>query len=491
MTASPQIHSKHSEKAKCFSAKLSMSLAASVLLAFFAFTVMFATVSCGGKGKGNSAAGEAGADTIFPDTLHAVTLYGPTSFFIYRGDSMGYNYTLLRNLCETHRSVLDLKVARNLHHAIEMLDSGKVQLIAYEVPITEHYRPLVDPCGPEVYTSQVLVQPKIKGNAQITDVTQLVGRDVYVEEDSKYFRRLQNLNDELGGGIRIHTVSTDTLGDEDLIRMVSDGRLPMTVVDSDIAALNDTYFHDLDIELNVSFPQRHSWAVSPGDVTMAAFVNKWFDSNGPQEINRELLRLYYEQTKTSPNTQFDFGKGYISKYDNLFKKYAPGIDWDWRLLAAQSYAESKFNPNARSWVGARGLMQIMPRTGRGYGAPLRSLNNPETSVKVAAKLLKDLDRYLLDYVPNDKERVKFVIGAYNVGIAHVYDAIRLAEKYGLDPRKWDGNVEKALLMKSNPKYYNDPVVKYGYCRGSETSAYVKRIINFYDDAKRQIPQNDA
>lgn len=448
-------------------------------------------MSCGGKGGEGKSGAIAVGDTVFPDTLHAVTLYGPTSFFIYRGDSMGYNYALLKNLCETHGAKLDLRIARNLAHAIEMLDSGKVQLIAYEVPITEHYRPLVDPCGPEIYTSQVLVQPKVRGKAQISDVTELVGRDVYVEEDSKYYRRLQNLNEELGGGIRIHTVPTDTIGDEDLIRMVSDGRLPMTVIDSDIAALNDTYFHDLDIDLAVSFPQRHSWAVSPGDVTMAAFVNKWFDRSGPQEINRELLRLYYEQTKTSPNTKFDFAKGYISKYDNLFKKYAPGIDWDWRLLAAQSYAESKFNPNARSWVGARGLMQIMPRTGRGYGAPLKSLNNPETSVRVATRLLKDLDRYLLDYVPNDKERVKFVIGAYNVGIAHVYDAIRLAEKYGLDPRKWDGNVEKALLMKSNPKYYNDPVVKYGYCRGSETSAYVKRIINFYDDAKRQIPQDDA
>jgi len=105
---------------------------------------------------------------------------------------------------------------------------------------------------------------------------------------------------------------------------------------------------------------------------------------------------------------------------------------------------------------------------------------------VATKLISDLDRYLLKYVPNDKERIKFVIAAYNVGIAHVYDAIALAQKYGYDPQVWDGNVAQAILMKMNPKYYNDPVVKYGYCRGTETVEYVKNISNFYEQARREI-----
>ena len=82
--------------------------------------------------------------------------------------------------------------------------------------------------------------------------------------------------------------------------------------------------------------------------------------------------------------------------------------------------------------------------------------------------------------------LKFVIAAYNVGIAHVYDAIALAKKYNLDPQRWDGNVEKAILMKMNPKYYNDPVTRYGYCRGTETVAYVKRITDFYEHARREI-----
>ncbi|MBD5163252.1 MAG: transglycosylase SLT domain-containing protein [Bacteroidales bacterium] len=439
----------------------------------------FAIVSCSGHNADS-------AEATSSDTLKVVTLYGPTSYFIYKGDPMGYDYTLVDSLARSMGKALDLKVATSLSQAVAMLDSGKVDLIAYEVPITGHYKQYALPCGPENYTTQVLVQPKVKGAPAITDVAQLVGKEVYVESDSKYLRRLNHLNDELGGGIQIHEVNGDSIITEDLVQMVSDGKIPMAIVDSDIARLNSTYFPDLDVSLEVSFPQRAAWAVAPDNKELADQIDSWFASDSSRRTNEELLKRYYEQTKYRPTVKFDFAKGYISKYDDLFKKYAPEVGWDWRLLAAQAYTESRFKPNARSWVGARGLMQIMPSTARGYRTSVSQLGNPETSLKVATKLINDLDSYLVKYVPNDKERLKFVIAAYNVGIAHVYDAIALAKKYDLDPQKWDDNVEKAILMKMNPKYYNDPVVKYGYCRGTETVAYVKGINNFYEQARREI-----
>ena len=412
----------------------------------------FLFCSCGRK----DAAPASAADRL-PDTLRAVTLYGPTSYFIYKGEPMGYDYTLVDSLARQKGMVLDLKVARSLSAAVAMLDSGKVDLIAYEVPITEHYRQYVLPCGPENITTQVLVQPKVSKQPAVKDVTELVGKEVYVEKDSKYLRRLRNLNDELGGGIIIREVDADSLITEDLIEMVSDGKIPLTVVDSDIARLNSTYYPDLDVEVPVSFEQRSSWAVAPGKEWLADSIDTWFAGESSQSTNAELLKQLFEQSKFASSVSFDFSKGYISKYDN-----------------------------AKSWVGARGLMQIMPRTARGYSTSVAKLNNPEVSVKVATQLISDLDRYLLKYVPNDKERIKFVIAAYNVGIAHVYDAIALAQKYGYDPQVWDGNVAQAILMKMNPKYYNDPVVKYGYCRGTETVEYVKNISNFYEQARREI-----
>ncbi|MDE6310632.1 MAG: transglycosylase SLT domain-containing protein [Muribaculaceae bacterium] len=459
------------------------SIFSKAFLAAMAAGAMLLSTQC----TGNTQSAGGGTEGTLPDTLRVATLYGPTSYFIYRDEPMGYDYTLVDSLARQKGMVLDLKVVPSLTRAVEMLDSGKIDLIAYEVPVTAHYQNYAIPCGPETTTEQVLVQPKIRGEAPITDVTQLVGKDVYVESDSRFLRRMQNLDTELGGGIRIHEVNADSIITEDLIGMVSNGELPLTIVDSDIARLNATFYPDLDVSVPVSFPQRSAWAVSPKNQWLADSIDAWFAQAGPQEINDELLKRYYEQTKFVPSVRFDFSKGYISKYDNLFKQYAPTVGWDWRLMAAQAYVESKFNANARSWVGARGLMQVMPSTARGYRTNPKSLNNPETSVKVASALINDLDSYLKPYVPSDGERLKFVIAAYNVGIAHIYDAISLAKKNGLDPEKWDGNVEKALMMKMNPKVYRSDDVRYGYCRATETVAYVKQITNFYDQARREIP----
>ncbi|MDE6332537.1 MAG: transporter substrate-binding domain-containing protein [Muribaculaceae bacterium] len=457
-----------------------------ILLALLSISLPAAFQSCRHGGSGSSVRSDGNAVPA-GDTLRVVTLYGPTSFFIYRGDSLGYDYTLAQQFCQAKGLEMKLTAVKSLGRAIELVDSGKADLIAYEVPITAHYKELVKACGPENYTRQVLVQGKVKGKAPISDVTQLVGKTVYVEKDSKYLRRMQNLNEELGGGIDIKEIDTDTLITEDLIEMVSDGKIPLTVVDSDVAMLNETYFHDLDISLDLSAEQRQSWAVARNNQALADEINEWFAADEQKQANDELLKRYFEQSKSFPKVRFNFDKGYISDYDGLFKNYAPGIGWDWRLLAAQGYVESRFNPSARSWVGARGLMQIMPSTGRGYGQGVKSLGSPGVSVRVATRLLSDLDRQLRDYVPNDKERVKFVIAAYNCGAGHVFDAIRLAKKYGMDPQVWDGNVAKALLMKMQKKYYNDDVVRYGYARGSETVSYVKQIMAFYEHAKRVIP----
>lgn len=458
-----------------------------LILLFLLFPLLSVLAASCSRGHGDRAVSADTAIAGSGDTLRVVTLYGPTSFFIYRGDSLGYDYTLASDFCRARGMTMKLTAVKSLSRAIELVDSGKADLIAYPVPITAHYKKLVRACGPESYTRQVLVQAKREGVAPIQDVTQLVGKTVWVEKDSKYLRRMQNLSEELGGGLTIRQVDADTLITEDLLEMVSDGKLPLTVVDSDIAMLNATYYRYLDVSLPVSDEQRQSWAVAPGNTRLADEINAWFDTDEQKQINADLLKRFFEQSKSFPRVRFNFDKGYISDYDGLFKTYAANIGWDWRLLAAQGYVESRFNPSARSWVGARGLMQIMPTTGRGYGRSVRSLGSPQVSVSVATRLLADLDRQLLKLVPEDKERIKFVIAAYNCGLGHVLDAIRLARKYGMNPQVWDDNVAKALLMKMQPKYYNDDVVRYGYARGTETVSYVRQITDFYEHAKRVIP----
>ncbi len=451
-----------------------------------------ALAACGSRGStgGSVATATVQADSVhaFPDTLRVATLYSPTSFFIYREETMGYDYDLVSRLVADKGISMQLEVAPNLSSAIAMLDSGKVDLIAYEVPVTGEYREHVLPCGIESITHQVLVQPKNSKEGLITDVTQLVGREVYVEKESKYHHRLINLNEELGGGISIHPIARDTLITEDLIAMVSSGEIPLTVVDSDIARINKTYYNDLDITLEVSFPQRAAWGVSPSMPWLADSIDAWISQENPRAAQMELLKRYFEMSKGEVSVYtIDFSHGIISPFDYLFKRYAKDAGIDWRLMAAQGFTESRFDSTQVSWAGARGVMQIMPRTARAYGLGPDLIAHNEENIATAAKIIASLDKSLASKVPDAEERKKFVVAAYNSGLAHVLDAIALAAKYGLDPTRWDGNTAQALLMKSKPEYFNDPVCKYGYFRGRQTYEYVRSVFAFYDRAKSRIP----
>jgi membrane-bound lytic murein transglycosylase F len=165
--------------------------------------------------------------------------------------------------------------------------------------------------------------------------------------------------------------------------------------------------------------------------------------------------------------------GVISHYDALFQRYAPRIRWDWRLLAAQCYQESCFDPQARSWAGAMGLMQIMPSTADHLGLARADINNPERNIEAAVRYIAELQQAFRD-IPNPGERTKFVLAAYNGGGFHIRDAMALARKHGRNDRSWH-SVEPFVLGLQQPQYYNDPVVKNGYMRGSETVDYVRRI----------------
>lgn len=457
----------------------------SVVIGILLMWILIHVAGCGNRHENG---GDAVIGYRLPDTLRVGTLYSPSSFFIYREEKMGYDYDLISRFVADKDIYLDLKVATSLASMIGMLDSGIIDVIAYEVPITAEYRNKVLPCGIENITRQVLVQPRNADGSRIGDVTELVGKDVYVEKDSKYQHRMDNLNEELGGGIRIHPIDKDTLITEDLIAMVSEGAIPLTVVDSDIARLNKTYFRDLDITLDVSFQQRSAWGVSPSKPWLADSIDAWMAQEAPRKAQTMLLKRYFELSKNGSSVyNINFSDGRLSPYDNLFRNYAKELDWDWRLLASQGFVESRFDTTVVSWAGARGIMQIMPGTARAYGLSQERVANPEENISTAVKILKDLDKSLTKYVPDAGERKKFIVGAYNSGIAHVYDAIALARKYGKNPQLWDGNVEEAILMKSKPEYYNDEVCKYGYFRGRQTVTYVKEVMDFYARCKREVP----
>ena len=424
--------------------------------------------------------------SIVPDTLHAATLYGPTSYFNYRGQQMGFDYENLKRFADDEGMVLDLKVASSLQSLLRMVSEGEADLAAYPVPSIEEYNKIVKHCGHKEVTWQVLVQPA--GKNRISDVTELVGKTVYVEQDSKYHYRLNNLNKELGGGIDIVPISRDSLITEDLIEMVDHGEIPLTVVDSDIAELNKSYYPRLDIDMKISLDQYASWAVRNDCDSLAARLDRWEKRRDNSETLRAIYKKYFEISKNSApyeDPALAFGLkirkgGNISPYDNLFKRHSSVAGYDWRLLAAIGFNESRFDNNVESWAGARGIMQLMPSTAKAVGIKPESISNPDANILGAARLLKKLDAALAPKVPDPEERMRFVIASYNCGLGHIFDAIELASKHGLNPEVWLGNVSEAALMKSRPLYYNDPVVKNGYFRGRETTEFVERVMSVFE-----------
>lgn len=419
--------------------------------------------------------------------LTILTLNSSTSYFIYREEPMGYDYDLAQDFCEHHGLKLNVKVVENATRLVEMLNRGEGDLIAYEVPILNELKDSVIYCGMQQISHQVLVQRANKGDTLITDVVELLGKELYVKENTKYYQRLVNLDSELGGGIHIHTVNEDTIVSEDLIAMVANGKINYTVSDEYIAKLNRTYYKNIDVSLPVSFEQRSSWAVRKDTPELAKALDEWFSENDNKPVYQSIIKKYFELSKQVYDgvyeTPENLPKGAVSVYDDLFKRHAEGTKYDWHLLAAICYHESRFQNNLTSWAGAAGIMGLMPRTAKSLGLESEDRMNPDLSIGAAVELLDRLDR-IFRKVDDSQERTKFILAAYNAGNGHVNDAQALARKYGANPYIWEDNVQKYLELKSIPEYYNDSVCVSGYFRGTETIKYVTSVLNTTERFKR-------
>ena len=428
--------------------------------------------------------------------LTAILNNSSTGYFIYRGQPMGYEYELLTRLAEKLNLELDIEITNDIEEAFQMLNRGEGDIIAFNLTVTASRKARVAFTEHHNEVKQVLVQSlpdqwrQIKRHRLdkmlIRNPLDLEGKQVHVQKNSAYSARLTNLAEEIGGEIGIVEEDTDT---ETLIKMVADGEIDYTVADEDIALVNATYYSSIDVSTPVSFPQKVAWATRQNAPQLLSAVNDWIREMKQGTDYYVIYNKYFKSPKTMlKRVRSDYSSvagEYISPYDELLQRAADTLGWDWRLLAAQVYQESKFDAQAKSWAGAEGLMQLLPATGEMYGAT--DMMSPTQSLKAATAYLDWLDKIWAKYVPDAEERRKFVLASYNAGQGHVLDARRLARKYGKDPARWE-DVAHFLLLKSEPEYYNDPVVKSGYCRGSEPVNYVREILQRYNRYQQLVDE---
>lgn len=220
------------------------------------------------------------------------------------------------------------------------------------------------------------------------------------------------------------------------------------------------------------------WTVRTDSPTLLASAKHWWtDETRPRFVALEQRRnskASAPRRATRP-PMLSRQKGIISQWDDLFIRHAGVVGWDWRLLAAQCYQESGFDQHAVSWAGAQGLMQLMPATAARLGLSLAQVFDPERNVEGAARYLRILRDEFSD-IHNREEQIRFMLAAYNGGPGHVRDAMALARKHGRNPQRW-ADVDYFILHLAEPAYYRDPVVRFGYLRGSETSGYVRQILD--------------
>jgi membrane-bound lytic murein transglycosylase F len=422
--------------------------------------------------------------------LTVLTMPGSMSCFIYNGKIRGYEYESVSDFAARHKLRLNVKLADSETQLTEWLKSDAGNLIACNIPITEEGKKQLIYCGREIINEQVLIQRANRKDTLLTDVVDLIGREVRLVRDSKYHRRMASLNRELGGGIRIRTDSSG-ISTEDLIEMVSQGKILYTVCDMDLAKLSKAYFGNINITLVVGHPQRASWAVKKSMPQLAKAIDSWAKTYTDNPKRARINKRYFEISKNHPPVDSIPKGNQISPFDDLFKTYANLYGLDWRLLAAIAFQESNFLPNCSSRAGAAGLMGLMPRTAQSLGLSEDRLYDPEQNIKTACKLLMKLGRHFTG-ITDKTERMRFVLGAYNAGQAHIMDAQSLAGKYGGYPYRWE-EIAPYLLLKSSPEYYNDPVCTAGYLRGTETVKYVAEIMKrwkYYTDPEDETLSPD-
>lgn len=450
-------------------------------------------------------------------SLTVLAPYNSTTYFIYQGEPLGYEYELLRAFAKDLGVTLKMLVVTDPKSLYPLLNSGEGDIAAARLIPPDSSTAVPDKEMPAFtralyHTEAALVQqetgpatagegtdkalepgpadqlPEVDIQARlITQPGQLAGRTVTLPEESAYRQTLIELSDDISGDIHVVEWS-GKVQDETLAQKVARGEVQFTVMQRNLAELKEAEFKNLKVRPVIGRSHSVAWAARKNSPELMNALNGWIEQkkeNG--SFFGSLYQKYFIDRRrhlervTSEYLTSTTGK--LSEFDPLIQRHAAELKWDWRLLASQTYQESRFRPAARSWAGATGLLQLMPRTAKEFG--VTNALDPADNVQGAVKFLKWLQRYWEKRVPDEVERLKFVLASYNTGAGHVEDAQRLTEKYGGNPQKWD-DVAYWLLQKSTQQYSGDAVVKFGFCRGLEPVNYVTNILERFDHYKQFV-----
>lgn len=402
--------------------------------------------------------------------------FNRTFYFVDRGEQRGIVYEygqLMEERLNTHFRtgtsnrihVIFMPLPREM--LLSALIDGKVDLVAAQVPVTPELQQYVDFSDPtRMNVNQILVTGP--GAPAIASIEDLAGKEVFAREFGGYQQGLLALNERFtarGKPPMMIREAPASLEDDDLLEMVNAGLIPAVVVDDYLAVFWKKVFPSLIVHDSIALRRGGTLAIAirKNNPRLRAALNTFMGKHGlgsafGNQVERQyLVNATYAQRATSAE-----GRRTFLAVVDLFRKYSDRYQVDFLLMAAQGFQESRLDHSARSPVGAIGIMQIMPETGRSLG--VGDIRQLEPNIHAGVKYMRTVrDTYFADEPMDDLNKALFTFAAYNAGPGRVRQLRREAERRGLNPNVWFGNVEQIASERI----------------GRETVTYVANIFKYY------------
>lgn len=409
------------------------------------------------------------------------------SYFMLNGKLLGFDYELLKLFAEQHKLGIQVVVASDQEQLLDLVRNGVADVAGgFLTPNPERERDGIDFASP-YHLAAELVVARADDNT-VTSTQDLAGRTIHVRQSSSYWQTVLQLQKD-GVAVKL-AASPEDEETETAIAKVASSEYDLSVADENILKIEQTWRNDIGPGFALTEPLGQAWALRSKNPQLLHQLNAFIK----KEYRGLLYNMAYKKYFTAPKTVASLKQGQrelvesgtISPYDALIKKYATQYGFDWRLVAAQMYQETRFDPKVKSWVGAQGLLQVMPATAREMG--FKSINTTEQGIAAGVKYLDHVRQQFPESLPV-ADRMWFTLAAYNAGSGHVRDAIVLAKQQGLNPELWFDNVEKAMLLLS--KKQHAAKARYGYVRGQEPVKYVRQIRQRYNAYVQLTDVNEA
>lgn len=418
----------------------------------------------------------ASARAVAGDQVITVAAVDGALSFQRRGQFLkGYEYDLLSNFAMEAGYQLRVKTFKNVSEAIHSTELGKTQVLLARLPDTSFSKYLLPGPAYEQQNLQLVCPDKMLMTNHWSSLNAHSGSSVIISEKN-LTPLMRERWDKVFPTINLIVLPRDSQTSP--LNMVKKGKVTCALVNANDFLRESRFYQGLSTKTSIKTAGNYHLWLAPDQTQLQQEMTVWFQRIARRgDLNDIRSRYFSYLDEVRPIDLLYFQRALrtrLPKYKRHFVRSGRQFSLPWKWIAAVSYQESKWNPNAVSFTGVKGLMQLTHDTAAVVG--IRDRRDPQQSVHGGAKYLRYLYRKQPQFLPA-RERWILTLIAYNVGVAHLWDAQNLASQMGKNPYAWE-DLKTVLPLLAHPDYQSQ--LRYGYARGSEPVGYVRRVLSYMD-----------